>query len=55
MKWEYGEGKRKMRRKFRVSAIAAPRGGSELEVLIAEEVFEGARGKQSTQQKTAAS
>lgn len=39
-----------MRRKFRVSAVAAPRGGSELEVLVAEGVFEGARGEQSTEQ-----
>lgn len=40
-----------MRRKFRVSAVAAPRGGSELEVLVAEGVFEGAREEQSTEQK----
>lgn len=40
-----------MRRKFRVSAMAAPRGGNELEVLVAERFFETARGKQSTQQK----
>lgn len=49
MKWECGKGKRKMRRKFRVSAVAAPRGGSELVVLVSEGVFEGARGEQSTQ------
>lgn len=40
-----------MRRKFRVSAVAAPRGWSEVEVLVAEGVFETARGEQSTQQK----
>lgn len=39
-----------MRRKFRVSAVAASRGGSELEVLVAEGVFEGARGEQCTEQ-----
>lgn len=31
--------------------MAAPRGGSELEVLVAEGVFETARREQSTQQK----
>lgn len=41
-----------MKRKFRVSAVvAASRGRSELDFLVAEEVFEGARGEQSTQQK----
>lgn len=40
-----------MRRTFRVSAVAALRSGSELDFLVAEEIFEGARGEQSTQQK----
>lgn len=44
--------KKEMKRKFRVSAVvAASRGRSELDFLVAEEVFEGARGEQSTQQK----